>query len=191
VFGPGAVRSVTVEIRPIASRVVYANRWMTVREDAVERANGSRGVFGVVDKPDFALVIPSTPTGFWLVEQYRYPVQERYWEFPQGSWEGTSDVDPAVLAAGELEEETGLRAGTMRHLGQLYGAYGYSTQGFEVFLATELAEGPTRRSVEEADLQAAEVTTAEFIAMIQAGKVKDASTLAAYSLFLLDRACSQ
>ena len=78
----------------------------------------------------------------------------------------------------------------MRHLGQLYGAYGYSTQGFEVFLATELAEGPTRRSVEAADLQAAEVTTAEFTAMIQAGKVRDASTLAAYSLFLLDRACS-
>ena len=66
-----------MEIRPIASRVVYANRWMTIREDAVERANGLRGIYGVVDKPDFALVIPSTPTGFWLVEQYRYPVQER------------------------------------------------------------------------------------------------------------------
>jgi 8-oxo-dGTP pyrophosphatase MutT (NUDIX family) len=180
-----------VEIRPIASRVVYANRWMTIREDAVERANGSRGIFGVVDKPDFALVIPSTPTGFWLVEQYRYPVRERLWEFPQGSWEGTGDVDPAALAAGELEEETGLRAGTMRHLGHLYGAYGYSTQGFHVFVATDLAEGPTRRSVEEADLQAAEVTTVEFTAMIQAGKIKDASTVAAYSLFLLDRATSQ
>jgi ADP-ribose pyrophosphatase len=95
------------------------------------------------------------------------------------------------LAAGELEEETGLQAGTMRHLGHLYGAYGYSRQGFHVFVATDLAEGPTRRSVEEADLQAAEVTTAEFTAMIQAGKIKDASTVAAYSLFLLDRATSQ
>jgi 8-oxo-dGDP phosphatase len=44
-----------VEIRPTATGVVYANRWMTVREDAVERPNGSRGIFGVVDKPDFAL----------------------------------------------------------------------------------------------------------------------------------------
>jgi 8-oxo-dGTP pyrophosphatase MutT (NUDIX family) len=163
---------------------------MTVREDAVERPNGSRGIFGVVDKPDFALVIPSTPTGFWLVEQYRYPVRGRYWEFPQGSWEGTAGVDPAVLAAGELEEETGLRAGVMRHLGHLYGAYGYSTQGFHVFVATDLVEGPTRRSVEEQDLQAAEVTTAEFIAMIGTGQVKDASTVAAYSLFVLDQAPS-
>jgi ADP-ribose pyrophosphatase len=180
-----------VEIRPATSRVVYANRWMTVREDVVERANGSRGIFGVVDKPDFALVIPSTPTGFWLVEQYRYPVQGRYWEFPQGSWEGVSHIDPAALAAGELEEETGLRAGTMRRLGRLCSAYGYSTQGFHVFVATDLAQGPTRRSVEEQDLQAAEVTTAEFIAMIQAGQVKDAATLAAYSLFLVDQAASQ
>jgi ADP-ribose pyrophosphatase len=180
-----------VEIRPTASRVVYANRWMTIREDTVERANGSRGIFGVVDKPDFALVIPSTPTGFWLVEQYRYPVRGRYWEFPQGSWEGSSDVDPAALAAGELEEETGLRAATMRHLGHLYGAYGYSSQGFHVFVATDLAAGPTQRSVEEQDLRAAEVTPAEFTAMIQAGQVKDASTLAAYSLFLLDQVTRQ
>ena len=40
-----------MEIRPIASRVVYANRWMTIREDAVERANGLRGIYGVVDNP--------------------------------------------------------------------------------------------------------------------------------------------
>jgi ADP-ribose pyrophosphatase len=109
----------------------------------------------------------------------------------QGSWEGASDVDPAVLAAGELEEETGLAAGTMRHLGHLYAVYGYSTQGFHVFVATDLAAGPTRRSVEEQDLRAAEVRTAEFTAMILAGQVKDASTMAAYSLFLLDQASSQ
>jgi hypothetical protein len=78
----------------------------------------------------------------------------------------------------------------MRHLGHLYGAYGYSSQGFHVFLATDLVEGPTRRSVEEQDLQAAEVTTGEFTAMIGAGQVKDASTLAAYSLFVLDQASS-
>jgi hypothetical protein len=79
----------------------------------------------------------------------------------------------------------------MRHLGHLYGAYGYSSQGFHVFVATDLATGPTRRSVEEQDLRAAEVTPAEFTAMIQAGQVKDASTLAAYSLFLLDQVTRQ
>ena len=94
-----------------SSKVVYRNRWMTVREDETLRFDGRRGIFGVVAKPDFALIVPySNNGGFYLVEQYRYPVRGRYWEFPQGSWDGQPDADPVALAAGELQEETGLRA---------------------------------------------------------------------------------
>ena len=42
----------------VSSRVVYRNRWMVVREDEVRRLDGSPGIVGVVDKPDFALVLP-------------------------------------------------------------------------------------------------------------------------------------
>src|SRR5690606_41318063 len=45
--------------KTLASTVVYRNPWMTVREDHVERPDGSRGIYGVVDKPDFALIIPA------------------------------------------------------------------------------------------------------------------------------------
>lgn len=41
----------------ISSRVVYRNPWMTVREDEVRRADGSPGIYGVVEKPDFALTL--------------------------------------------------------------------------------------------------------------------------------------
>ena len=62
----------TITVR--ASRVVYENPWMRVREDAIGRPDGSAGIYGVVEKPDFALVIPVDADGVWLVEQYRYPV---------------------------------------------------------------------------------------------------------------------
>jgi hypothetical protein len=62
------------QIRALNSRVVYENKWMTVREDDVIRADGSTGIFGVVEKPDFALVIPFDGHGFSVVEQYRHPV---------------------------------------------------------------------------------------------------------------------
>lgn len=52
-----------MEIRQVASRVVYENRWMRVREDEVRRADGSRGTFGVVEKPDFALIVPLAADG--------------------------------------------------------------------------------------------------------------------------------
>jgi hypothetical protein len=42
----------------ITSRVVHENAWMSVREDQVRLPDGTPGVSGVVDKPDFALIIP-------------------------------------------------------------------------------------------------------------------------------------
>jgi len=59
-------------IRQISSRVVYRNKWMTVREDEIERDNGSRGIYGVVEKHDSAIVIARDGDEIYLVEQYRY-----------------------------------------------------------------------------------------------------------------------
>jgi hypothetical protein len=61
-------------VRTTSSREVYRNPWIRVREDAVVRDDGSTGVYGVVEKPHFALVIPAERNGFWLVEQFRHPV---------------------------------------------------------------------------------------------------------------------
>ena len=44
------------EIETTGTRVVYKNRWMTVREDAILRSNGTAGIYGVVEKADFAVV---------------------------------------------------------------------------------------------------------------------------------------
>ncbi len=41
-------------VQILGSRQVYANAWMSVREDDVQRSDGSPGIYGVVDKPDYA-----------------------------------------------------------------------------------------------------------------------------------------
>jgi 8-oxo-dGTP pyrophosphatase MutT (NUDIX family) len=172
-------------IERLGSRTVYANRWMTVREDEVRRPDGSTGIYSVIDKPDFALVIPADRDGFHLVEQYRYPVGGRYWEFPQGAAPDGADPDPLALARDELAEETGFTAGCLDHLGRLYCAYGMCSQGFNVFLATDLVPGRPRLELEEQDLRTAWFPRAEFERMIRTSAVTDDSTLAAYTLLLL------
>src|SRR5438067_13793785 len=107
-------------IRRFSTRVVYENPWMRVREDRIQRRSGDFGIYGVVEKPDYALVIPVLDGGFVLVRQFRYPVEERYWEFPQGSWEHDPAAEPDAVASGELEEETGYRGAILRKLGFLY-----------------------------------------------------------------------
>lgn len=164
---------------------MYANPWMTVREDAVRRADGSSGIYGVVDKPDYALVIPFDGERLHLVQQFRYPVGARRWEFPQGTARDRAAVDAGELAVRELREETGLRAGRMRLLGRLDVAPGQLSQRGMVFLATELTEGPPEREPEEQDMRSAWFPRARFDAMARAGEICDAQTLAAYTLLLL------
>ena len=36
------------EIKTLASKVVYENKWMRVKEDCVQRESGIEGIFGVV-----------------------------------------------------------------------------------------------------------------------------------------------
>ncbi|MBS2964359.1 NUDIX hydrolase [Actinocrinis puniceicyclus] len=175
-------------IEQVSSRIVYQNPWMTVREDGIVRADGTAGVYGVVDKPHSALIVPFEHDGFWLVEQYRYAVGGRYWEFPQGTLPDRGDGEPAAVARHELSQETGLSAGRLTPLGRFFHAYGMSSQACNAWLATELTADPQAAAPdpEEADLVAKWFPRAQFEAMLRDGRIVDLATIAAYGLMLLD-----
>lgn len=78
-------------------------------------------------------------------------------EFPQGAWEDDWNLDPKALAHGELREGTGYLAEKMAWLGKAQSAYGFSEQGFHVFLATGLTLGETSPDPGEHDLVARHV----------------------------------
>jgi 8-oxo-dGTP pyrophosphatase MutT (NUDIX family) len=170
-------------IRTISSREVYRNAWMRLREDEVEFPNGTRGQFAVVEKDDFVCVLARENGGFWLVQQYRYAVGSREWEFPQGGWPAGRGGTQLELAAAELREETGQTAETFVRLGRLHAAYGYASQGFDVYLATGLTAGDTDREETESDMVARWHSDAELHAMIAAGTFADAHSVAALTLY--------
>lgn len=172
-------------MQTLTSRQVYQNSWMTVREDTIRRDDGSSGIYGVVDKPDYALVIPMEAGRLHLVEQYRYPLGIRRWEFPQGTAPEQEDMELTQLAARELREETGLRAASFNELGQLDVAAGMSSQRGRAFLATNLTLGDHAREQEEQDMRSAWFTRDEFERMIVTADITDAQSIAAYTLLLL------
>src|ERR1700734_93032 len=142
-------------IKKISSRQVYRNPWTSVREDVIERANGQRGIYGVVDKDPASIIIPLDVTAegefVYLIEQFRYTVGGRHWELPQGGWE-TAEGMPEEMARGELKEETGLAAERMTLLSTLQIAYGVMNQKHYVFLAEGLTMGEPDPDAEESDL---------------------------------------
>lgn len=166
----------------ISSRLVYENRWLSLREDQIQLPDGTPGIYTVVDKPTAALVIPMERGGCHLVEQYRYPLGLRSWEFPQGTWSDGRSGSVDELAKAELGEETGLRAGSMERLGRVAVAPGLTSQLCEVFLATDLTPGPAAREHTEQGMDQRWFGGAELMEMVGAGKIIDSITLAAFSL---------
>jgi 8-oxo-dGTP pyrophosphatase MutT (NUDIX family) len=179
----GDGRSITT----VSSREVYRNRWLRLREDQILRSNGKAGIYSVIEKDACAIILPIEGGRVWLVEQFRYTIQERALELPQGSWE-MEVKSPEELARGELKEETGLQAGQMTYLGFMWIAYGFARQKQHVFLATGLTQEDTDRDEEEHDLVIRTVQVEEFERMMVDGTIRDASTLAAWGLYLMWKA---
>ena len=177
-------------IKTISSREVYRNPWTSVREDVIERANGVRGIYGVVDKDPASIIIPLEVTAegefLYLIEQFRYTVGGRHWELPQGGWE-TAEVVPEEMARGELKEETGLTVERMTLLSTLQIAYGVMNQKHHVFLAEGLTLGEPAPDAEESDLVVRRVSVGEFETMIVDGTIVDNCSVAAWGLYRLWR----
>jgi 8-oxo-dGTP pyrophosphatase MutT (NUDIX family) len=176
--------STNASITTLTSREVYRNHWMRVREDEILRSNGERGIYGVVEKHDAAVILPIEQGRVWLVEQFRYTIGERALELPQGGWEMEVE-NPEELARGELKEETGLVATQMIFLGTLWEAYGYARQRMHIFLASGLTAKEKEPDAEEHDLVVRSVTVGEFEEMMRTGVIRDACTLATWGLYLL------
>ncbi|SOE05595.1 NUDIX domain-containing protein [Rathayibacter rathayi] len=176
------------EVRQLSTRIAYETQWLRVREDDVLWPGGVRGVYSVVERDDYALVLPREREGFWLVEQYRYPVGRRAWEFPAGGWpHGSVGGGAEALARAELREETGLRAGRLTHLGRLSEAYGFVAQSVDVFLAEEFEHGEHEREQTEQDMRQQWFADSEVAAMVRSGAIIETAAVAALALFHLER----
>ena len=175
-----------MSIKTISSREVYRNPWTRVREDVIERSDGARGIYGVVDKDPACIVIALDRSAegefLWLVHQHRYTVGASFYELPQGGWE-QAEVDPEEMARGELREETGLRAERMRPLAALWIGYGVMRQLHHVFLAEGLSAGATDRDPEEQDMTVHRVRVEEFESMLLDGRIMDNCTAAAWGVY--------
>ena len=176
----------TKSITTLSSRAIYRNHWMRLREDEILRSNGEKGIYGVGEKHDCAIILPIEDGTIWLAEQYRYTIGARALELPQGGWEQEID-DPEELARGELMEELGLGATKMVYLGYQWIAYGFLRQKLHVFVATGLTAQEPTPDAEEHDILACNIPIAEFEQMMLDGKIRDNCTIAAWGMYQLWR----
>ena len=171
-----------IEMKKIRLQEIYKNKWLTLKEDIIVRNNGQEGVFSVVEKEDFVVILPIDDNFIYVVEQYRYPVKEKTLEVPQGSFESVLDNDLEDAAKRELQEETGLRAGKMTYIGYQFLATGFCNQGFKIFVASDLEQGNSCLDDEGEDLITKKMKITDFEKCILNDEIKDSTTTIAYLL---------
>ena len=161
-----------------ASRTVYENQWIRVREDDVVRPDGGDGIYGVVDLQNPAVfVVPVTDADeVVLVRINRYATGRETLEVPAG---GTDGEDPLVAAQRELREESGYVASDWRRLGDVYSLNGVSNAPGHVYLAQGLTAVGGEAMAEEGIVGIEAVPWGDLMAMVGRGEVEDGETLAA------------
>lgn len=169
----------------LASRQMYDNAWISVREDSVIRPDGEQGIYGVVHFKNIAIGILAVEDDFiYLVGQYRYPLEQYSWEIPEG---GCPEGEDALHAAQrELEEETGLRAGTWEKLGIAHLSNSVSDEFAVWFLATGLTQGEHRPEGTE-KLKIRRVAFDEALNMALTGEITDALSMLAIMQYQIKR----
>jgi ADP-ribose pyrophosphatase len=124
-------------------------------------------------------VIANGPGG-WdviLVRQYRAAIDRELLEIPAGKRDVT-DEPVELTAHRELEEEVGMKAGSMVKLAEFYNSPGFCDEHSFLFLATDLTECATSfQGHEEQHMTIERVALDRVPELIASGELVDAKSI--------------
>jgi ADP-ribose pyrophosphatase len=173
----------------VATERIFDRSFIGLRIDTLAGDNESRYTRAVVEYGEsVSLVALEADGNLLMVRQYRHPAGRWLLEIPAGGID-ERDASPEAAALRELREETGY-SGALTPLGAFFLACGYSDEYMHVFLARDLVEDPLAGDEDE-DLHLERVPLDEVIALLDAGQIGDAKTVAALMLYLRSKELSK
>ena len=162
----------------MTTRDLYRGRVVHLTVEDVVLPNGHRLELEIVRHPGAAAVAALDPAGsVTLLRQYRHAVGAYLWEVPAGTLDGPEE--PAGCAARELREEAGLTAARLVPVGSIVTCPGFCDEVIHLFVATGLRPVPAALGADEVITERRSVPLSDALAMIDAGEVRDAKTIAA------------
>ncbi len=161
----------------IKSEPLLQGRAFKIRRDTMKTPDGRETKYEIVEHGGSVVLVPLDGEGNLLfVRQYRHAAGMDVLELPAGTLDDNEPFEKC--AAREIREETGMEAGTLKHIGSFYLAPGYSTEFMGVFLATDLKHNPLEADEDEF-LSVEKIPWKQAIEMAERGEIPDAKSLAA------------
>lgn len=160
--------------KKLTSKQIFDGKVVKLFVDTVELPDGSEAIREIVRHPGAVCVIPVTKDmEVVTVRQYRYAFEQIMLEIPAGKLEPGEDPFEAVKR--ELEEESGVVAGKIEYLGEIFTTVAIFDEKIHLYLATEL-EFKNAHPDEDEFLEVENIPLAKLYDMVMNGEIKDAKT---------------
>lgn len=176
------------EEKTISSEPIFQGKIISLQVDTVTLPNGGTATREIVKHPGAVGVLALIGDKMIVVEQYRKPLEKSQIEIPAGKLD--PGEDPLQAAIRELEEETGYRCASLKHVCSFYTSPGFADEILHLYVAEELTKGEANPDEDEF-LEIEAITLEEAQRYIADQKISDAKTILAVYAWQLYRLTGQ
>ena len=167
--------------KTLRTKTVFEGRILSVDVLDVELSGGRTGTREIIRHGAAVAVIARRRDGrFVFIRQFRKAMERICLEVTAGNCDPGEEAEVAAIR--ELKEETGYTPDSIRFLAPIYPSVGYCTERIDIFYAEVNEPGETDFDPDE-NIETVLFTEEEMDALIRAGQVQDAKTLAAWALY--------
>lgn len=159
------------------TKEVFSGRLLKVYLAERKLPNGYIVKLELIRHPGAVLIVPFLGKNeIVLIRQYRAVLNSYLWELPAGTLH--HNERSSLCAQRELMEEIGYKSGSLRRIGYIYPAPGYTTEKIIIYAARRLEKVEAQNEPDEV------ITVKPFSAngikrLFNSGKIVDAKTICA------------
>lgn len=160
--------------KKISSEIKFSGNLLTLYRDEVRLPNGSTSVREWVTHQGASAMLPIFDNeDVLLIRQFRYPLNEVFWEVPAGKIDAEESAE--ATANRELMEETGLKGKSIKSLGTMHPSIGYTNEVIYLYALWDLQQFDSRTDHEEF-LITRRLPMKEAVNMVHEGEITDSKT---------------